>query len=60
MKHETKQIVNIRLRPDQQKRINRIVAGSTLLDTSKYVRLAVDWLLMSDLGDVLQKTILKK
>jgi len=51
-----KKIVNIRLRPDQEERINAIVPRSAILDTSKFVRIAVDWLLRSDLGEVI-KTI---
>jgi hypothetical protein len=51
-----KKIVNIRLRPDQEKRINAIVERSAILDTSKFVRIAVDWLLRSDIGQVI-KTI---
>ena len=49
-------IVNIRLRPDQEQRINAIVERSAILDTSKFVRIAVDWLLRSDIGEVI-KTI---
>jgi hypothetical protein len=48
--------VNIRLRPDQEERINAIVERSAILDTSKFVRIAVDWLLRSDIGEVI-KTI---
>ena len=51
-----KKIVNIRLRPDQEERINAIVERSAILDTSKFVRIAVDWLLRSDIGEVM-KTI---
>ena len=51
-----KKIVNIRLRPDQADRINAIVEQSAILDTSKFVRIAVDWLLRSDIGEVI-KTI---
>jgi hypothetical protein len=51
-----KGIVNIRLRPDQEERINAIVERSAILDTSKFVRIAVDWLLRSDIGEVI-KTI---
>ena len=51
-----KKIVNIRLRPDQEERINAIVERSAILDTSKFVRIAVDWLLRSDIGEVI-KTI---
>jgi hypothetical protein len=51
-----KKIVNIRLRPDQEERINAIVERSGILDTSKFVRIAVDWLLRSDIGQVI-KTI---
>ena len=51
-----KKIVNIRLRPDQEERINAIVKRSAILDTSKFVRIAVDWLLRSDIGEVI-KTI---
>jgi hypothetical protein len=53
---ESKRIVNIRLRPDQEERINAIVERSAILDTSKFVRIAVDWLLRSDIGEVI-KTI---
>jgi hypothetical protein len=48
--------VNIRLRPDQEAQINAIVERSAILDTSKFVRIAVDWLLRSDIGEVI-KTI---
>ena len=51
-----KKIVNIRLRPDQEDRIKAIVERSAILDTSKFVRIAVDWLLRSDIGEVI-KTI---
>ena len=51
-----KRIVNIRLRPDQEERIHAIVQRSAILDTSKFVRIAVDWLLRSDIGEVI-KTI---
>jgi hypothetical protein len=51
-----KRIVNIRLRPDQEERINAIVQRSAILDTSKFVRIAVDWLLRADIGEVI-KTI---
>jgi len=51
-----KKIVNIRLRPDQEARINAIAERSAILDTSKFVRIAVDWLLRSDIGQVI-KTI---
>jgi hypothetical protein len=50
-----KKIVNIRLRPDQEERIMAIVQRSAILDTSKFVRIAVDWLLMSDIGEVIKK-----
>ena len=51
-----KKIVNIRLRPDQEERINAIVERSAILDMSKFMRIAVDWLLRSDIGEVI-KTI---
>jgi len=50
-----KKIVNIRLRPDQEEKINALVERSAILDTSKVVRIAVDWLFMSDIGEVLTK-----
>ena len=50
-----KKIVNIRLRPDQEDKINALVERSAILDTSKVVRIAIDWLLMSDIGEVLTK-----
>jgi hypothetical protein len=52
-----KKIVNIRLRPDQEQRILDIVERSAILDTSKFVRIAVDWLLMADIGEVLKKIV---
>jgi len=58
MVKKIKKIVNIRLRPDQEERINAIVERSAILDTSKFVRIAVDWLLMSDIGEVI-KTIVQ-
>jgi hypothetical protein len=51
-----KNIVNIRLRPDQEERIHAVVERSAILDTSKFVRIAVDWLLRSNIGEVI-KTI---
>ena len=51
-----KRIVNIRLRPDQEERIQALVERSAILDTSKFVRIAVDWLLRSNIGEVI-KTI---
>ena len=56
MAKKIKKIVNIQLRPDQEERINAIVERSAILDTSKFVRVAVDWLLRSDIGEVI-KTI---
>src|SRR5262245_4707499 len=55
-----KKIVNIRLRPDQEERINAIVERSAILDTSKFVRIAVDWLLRSDLGEVIKNIVDEK
>jgi hypothetical protein len=52
-----KKIVNIRLRPDQEERINSIVERSAILDTSKFVRIAVDWLLMADIGEVIKRIV---
>jgi len=52
-----KKIVNIRLRPDQEERINAIVERSAILDTSKFVRIAVDWLLRSNIGQVLRTIV---
>jgi len=54
-KSNAKKIVNIRLRPDQEEKINALVERSAILDTSKVVRIAIDWLLMSDIGEVLTK-----
>ena len=56
-KSNVKKIVNIRLRPDQEEKINALVQRSAILDTSKVVRIAVDWLLMSDIGEVLTKIV---
>ena len=52
-----KKIVNIRLRTDQEERINAIVERSAILDTSKFVRIAVDWLLMADIGEVIKRIV---
>jgi hypothetical protein len=57
MAKNIKKIVNIRLRPDQEARINAIVERSAILDTSKFVRIAVDWLLQSDIGEVIKKIV---
>jgi hypothetical protein len=57
MAKKIKKIVNIRLRPDQEERINAIVERSAILDTSKFVRIAVDWLLRSDIGEVIKKIV---
>ena len=56
MPKKSKNIVIIRIRPDQEERIHAIVERSAILDTSKFVRIAVDWLLRSDIGEVI-KTI---
>ena len=56
-KRMAKRIVNIRLRPDQEERINAIVERSAILDTSKFVRIAVDWLLKSNIGQVIKEII---
>ena len=56
-KRMAKKIVNIRLRPDQEERINAIVQRSAILDTSKFVRIAVDWLLRSDIGEVIKEIV---
>jgi hypothetical protein len=55
MAKKIKKIVNIRLRPDQEEKINAIVERSAILDTSKFVRIAVDWLLRSDIGEVIKE-----
>jgi len=55
-----KRIVNIRLRPDQEERINAIVERSAILDTSKFVRIAVDWLLRADIGQVIKEILDEK
>lgn len=52
-----KKVIIIRLRPDQEERIHAIVKRSAILDTSKFMRIAVDWLLMSDLGEVMKKIV---
>src|SRR5262245_11901046 len=52
-----KKIVNIGLRPDQEDRIHAIVERSAILDTSKFVRIAVDWLLRSDIGQVIKEIV---
>jgi hypothetical protein len=52
-----KKIVNIRLRADQEEKIDALIKRSAILDTSKVVRIAVDWLLMSDIGEVLTKIV---
>jgi len=52
-----KKLVNIRLRPDQEERIHAIVERSAILDTSKFVRIAVDWLLRSDIGQVIKEIV---
>jgi hypothetical protein len=57
MAKKIKKIVNIRLRPDQEERINAIVERSAILDTSKFVRIAVDWLLRSDIGEVIKQIV---
>ena len=57
MAKNIKKIVMIRLRPDQEERINAIVERSAILDTSKFVRIAVDWLLRSDIGEVIKKIV---
>jgi hypothetical protein len=57
MARKIKKIVNIRLRPDQEERINAIVERSAILDTSKFVRIAVDWLLRSDIGEVIKEIV---
>lgn len=56
-KSNAKRIVNIRLRPDQEEKIDALVERSAILDTSKVVRIAVDWFLMSDIGEVLTKIV---
>jgi hypothetical protein len=60
MAKSIKKIVNIRLRPDQEARINAIVERSAILDTSKFVRIAVDWLLRSDIGEVIKTIVDEK
>jgi hypothetical protein len=57
MAKQIRKIVNIRLRPDQEERINAIVERSAILDRSKFVRIAVDWLLRSDIGEVIKKIV---
>jgi hypothetical protein len=43
--------------PDQEARINAIVERSAILDTSKFVRIAVDWLLRSDIGEMIKEIV---
>ena len=52
-----RKIVNIRLRPDQEEKIDALVNRSAILDTSKVVRIAIDSLLMSDIGEVVTKIV---
>jgi hypothetical protein len=46
-------ITNVRLSPEQETKIKSAVEGSSILDKSKFIRLAVDWLLVSNIGEVL-------
>jgi hypothetical protein len=39
----------------QEERINAIVERSAILDTSKFVRIAVDWLLRLDIDEVIKE-----
>jgi len=48
-----KQVVPVRLTVEQRKRIKAIVDRSNLLDESKFIRLAVDFLLQHDVGEVM-------
>lgn len=50
---EQKQVVPVRLAPSQRERIKAKINGSTLLDESKFIRLAIEWLLLYDVGEVL-------
>ena len=52
-----KKIVNIRLRPDQEARINASMERSAILDTSKFARIAVDWRFRSDIGQVIKEIV---
>lgn len=42
---------------DDEERINAIMERSAILDTSKFVRIAVDWLLRSDIGEVIKEIV---
>jgi hypothetical protein len=57
MKHSKSpmaKITNIRLMPEQERMIEAVCARSSVVsDKSKFIRLAVDWLLISDLSEVL-------
>ena len=50
-------VTPVRLHRDQLTEIRKRVAGSALLDQSKFIRLAVDHLLASDLGEVLREHV---
>ena len=50
-------VTPVRLRRDQIKAIRKSVAYSPILDQSKFIRLAIDHLLVSDLGEVLKEHI---
>jgi hypothetical protein len=53
-----KKVVPVRLTAEQVRRIQDAVAFSPILDQSKFIRLAVDWLLMfsdaRELGSVIE------
>jgi hypothetical protein len=52
-----KVVIPVRLDRDQVRAIAKRVAGSAILDRSKFIRLAIDHLLACDLGEVLKEHI---
>jgi len=50
---QPKQIVNVRLTQEQRNRIRDRVESSTLLDESKFIRLALEFAFRHRLGDMI-------
>lgn len=53
MTKEAKQVVPVRLTVEQRGRIAAIVSNSSILDESKFIRLAIDFTLEHNIGEVI-------
>lgn len=53
MSKNPKQVVPVRLGVEQRQRIAEVVKHSSILDESKFIRLAIDFTLEHNIGEVI-------